>query len=404
MTQFIQLHALVSYPPSNLNRDDLGRPKTAIMGGVNRLRISSQSLKRAWRTSSLFESVISGEKFEAFGQELPMHIGQRSKLFSEKWFKSEMLKANIDEQIAEFWSKDISLAFGQVESDENKLSQLAHVSDLEIQGCYHFVKKLITYLNNKEKLDENDRKVFESLEELQESRSKKKKAEDVKKVNQNIAKILQSEFFGSGKTAVDIALFGRMLASSPTFNVEAAAQVAHAITVHAAKVDDDYFTAVDDLNKHEEDAGAAHIGETSFAAGVFYLYVCIDKTMLCENLQNDTELVNKTLAAFVESMTKVAPTGKQNSFASRAYTSYLLAEKGSQQPRSLSVAFLKPIQSNDVLKDAIDNLTNLYKNFDTVYGDCADARKCYLATTEKTDGSLNEIIGFLTEDDSCTNT
>ncbi|MDP2097841.1 MAG: type I-E CRISPR-associated protein Cas7/Cse4/CasC [Methylobacter sp.] len=186
--------------------------------------------------------------------------------------------------------------------------------------------------------------------------------------------------------------------------MEAAAQVAHAITVHAVKVDDDYFTAVDDLNKHDEDAGAAHIGETGFASGVFYLYVCINKTLLCENLQNDSELVNKTLAAFIESMTKVSPTGKQNSFASRAYTSYLLAEKGTQQPRSLSVAFLKPVQGSDLLNDAIKNLNAQYENFDHVYGKCADDRKSCLVTTEKSEGSLSEIIGFLTAGEPCSNT
>ena len=195
-----------------------------------------------------------------------------------------------------------------------------------------------------------------------------------------------------------------MLASSPAFNVEAAAQVAHAITVHAVKVDDDYFTAVDDLNKHDEDAGAAHIGETSFASGVFYLYVCINKSLLCENLHNDTDLVNKTLAAFVESMTKVSPTGKQNSFASRAYTSYLLAEKGTQQPRSLSVAFLKPVQGNDLLNYSISSLSKQADNFYKVYGACSDDKRSYTVTTEKSEGSLSEIVDFLTAGEPCSNT
>lgn len=404
MTQFIQLHALVSYPPSNLNRDDLGRPKTAIMGGANRLRISSQSLKRAWRTSELFESSISDESIEVFDKSLPKHIGQRSKTFSEKWFKSEMVRNNIDDDLADLWSKDISLAFGQVENDENKLSQLAHLSDVEIQGCYLFVKKLITYLKHNEKLTEGEKEVFIKLEKLQESRSKKKKSDDIKKVNQQIAKELHPEILNSGKTSVDIALFGRMLASSPAYNVEAAAQVAHAVTVHAVKVDDDYFTAVDDLNNHDEDAGAAHIGETGFASGVFYLYVCIDKTQLCKNLQNDTELTNKTLAALVEAMAKVSPTGKQNSFASRAYTSYLLAEIGSQQPRSLSVAFLKPVQGQDLLSDAIESLVAQCDSFDKVYGACAAQRKSFQATPEKTEGSLESIISFLTAGEPCSNT
>ncbi|MCK5872777.1 MAG: type I-E CRISPR-associated protein Cas7/Cse4/CasC, partial [Methylococcales bacterium] len=198
--------------------------------------------------------------------------------------------------------------------------------------------------------------------------------------------------------AVDIALFGRMLASSPAYNVEAAVQVAHAITVHAVQIDNDYFTAVDDLNNGADDSGAAHIGEAGFAAGVFYLYVCIDKTLLTENLQNDSELVNKTLAALVESMTKIAPTGKQNSFASRAHTSYLLAEKGTQQPRSLSVAFLKPIQGQDILKHAVKSLTAQADSFNTIYGECYESKRDYLGTVDETRGSLKNVINFITED------
>ena len=113
-------------------------------------------------------------------------------------------------------------------------------------------------------------------------------------------------------------MFGRMLASSPAFNVEAAVQVAHAITIHKVAVEDDYFSAVDDLNRGEEDVGAAHIGEAGFGAGVFYLYLCINRELLLENLGGDTSLTAKTLEALVHAATKVSPTGKQNSFASRA--------------------------------------------------------------------------------------
>lgn len=115
-------------------------------------------------------------------------------------------------------------------------------------------------------------------------------------------------------TAADIAMFGRMLASSPKHNTEAAVQISHAITVHKVAVEDDYFTAVDDLNKGEDNAGAGHVGEAEFASGLFYNYVCINRTLLEENLGGDKGLVNKALKALVEAAAKVAPTGKQNSF------------------------------------------------------------------------------------------
>ena len=94
----------------------------------------------------------------------------------------------------------------------------------------------------------------------------------------------------SDQTAVDIALFGRMLASSPAFNVEAACQVAHAISVHSVVVEDDYFTAVDDLNDGKIDSGSSHIGESGFAAALFYSYICINKSQLIENLDGNEEI------------------------------------------------------------------------------------------------------------------
>ena len=142
----------------------------------------------------------------------------------------------------------------------------------------------------------------------------------------------------SDYSAADLAMFGRMLASSPKANAEAAVQVAHAISVHEVAVEDDYFTAVDDLNEGAEDAGAAHIGETEFASGLFYLYVCIDQELLRHNLgDNNKDLAGKALRALTEAAAKIAPSGKQNSFASRARASYILAEKGDEQPRSLAV-------------------------------------------------------------------
>ncbi|MGV6859127.1 MAG: type I-E CRISPR-associated protein Cas7/Cse4/CasC, partial [bacterium] len=165
------------------------------------------------------------------------------------------------------------------------------------------------------------------------------------------------------------------------------------ITANQVTIEDDFFTAVDDLNTHEEDAGAGHMGDAGFSAGVFYQYICIDRDRLVENLQGDEDLAESSIAALVEAAAKVAPTGKQNSFASRAYTSYLLAEKGSQQPRSLSVAFLQAVRGGDLLGTAIERLGQQRDNFDKVYGPCADERRELNALTGE--GNLQEIIGFV---------
>jgi len=371
MNRFVQLHLLTSYPPANLNRDDLGRPKTAKMGGVDRLRVSSQSLKRAWRTSEIFNKEVSNnEKLkEGFEKGHPEHIGFQSKIFADKWV-SKFLKAHqVDDEVAVLWSEDFSRAFGQVESDENKLSQLVHISDLEAQGLYYSTLELVDFLNGK-----NENEDFVKVREIQESRKTKKKAEEISKLNDKIAGFLSNVFLSKGKTSVDIAFFGRMLASAPAYNIEAACQVAHAISVHPVVIEDDYFTAVDDLNDGSEDAGAAHIGETGFAAGLFYSYICLNRELLGENLGGDTVLAKRAIRALTEAAVKVAPEGKQNSFGSRAYASYVLAEKGDQQPRSLSVAFLKPITSSDYGADAVEALTRHLTNMDGVYGLCADFR------------------------------
>lgn len=344
MSQFIQLHLLTSYAPSNLNRDDLGRPKTAKMGGFERLRVSSQSLKRNWRVSDLFEKAMAG------------NIGIRTKRFGIEVYEA-LLAEGVKEKSAKDWATSIAAVFGKGKKDSLEIEQLAHISPAEQEGALALAKLLA--------------------------------AEDRAPTDSEL-KLLKSD-----QTAVDIALFGRMLASSPAFNVEAACQVAHAISVHSVVVEDDYFTAVDDLNDGKTDSGSSHIGESGFAAALFYSYICINKSQLIENLDGNEELANNAIKALVEAAVKVSPTGKQNSFASRAYASFVLAEKGTQQPRSLSVAFLKPIVDENQATAAIAALQLQADNFDKVYGACADER--YAINAIQGEGSFDELAQFITQ-------
>lgn len=349
MSRFIQLHLLVSYPPSNLNRDDTGRPKTAVVGDINRLRISSQSLKRAWRTSDEFESAMGD------------HVGVRTKEMGTKIFSS-LLEKGVDDKKAREWTKLIAGQFGKLKSDK----KVENNQDLEVEQLVHFSPE--------------EQIAIEGL--VAEIANTKTAPTDE-----------QLKLLSKPKHAVDIAMFGRMLASSPAFNMEAAVQVAHAITIHKVAVEDDYFTAVDDLNNGEEDAGSAHIGEAGFGAGVFYLYVCINRELLTNNLGGDATLTEQSLKALLNAATKVSPTGKQNSFASRAYAAYVLAEKGNQQPRSLAQAFLKPVTGADMLERAMKELTKRVDNFDKVYGPCADSRQFF--NVETGEGSLEELMTFM---------
>ena len=257
MTQFIQLHFLTSYPPANLNRDDLGNPKTARLGGVERLRVSSQSLKRAWRTSEAFQKEFSGS------------IGTRTRRLGIEVF--EALKAKgVAEKKAKDWAEEIAKEYGALkEKAPLEIQQPVHVAPEERKTLDDLVSKLA------------EEKRGPSKEELD--------------------SLLHDH------TAVDIAMFGRMLASKKEFNGEAAVQVAHAIGVHASAVEDDYFTAVDDLNRNGP--AAAHVSEAGFAAAVFYQYVCIDRDLLKKNLGNDEALTEKAIKALVKTALTVGPTG-----------------------------------------------------------------------------------------------
>ncbi len=344
MTRFIQLHLLISYPPSNLNRDDMGQPKTARMGGVERLRVSSQSLKRAWRTSDLFQQQLAGA------------IGTRTKLLGKEMVYDRLVAKGIVEKKAGEWAKQIAGVYGKLKTEKNKpfeIEQLVHIGPAEMTALEGLVE-LVAKENRAPTDDELGTLLFE-------------------------------------QTAVDIAMFGRMLASKPLLNSEAAVQVAHAISVHACSVDEDYFTAVDDLNK--ADAGAAHIDQAGFASSVFYQYLCIDRELLKKNLGGNEDLTQRAIRVLVEAAVKVGPTGKQNSFASRAYAHYALAEKGNQVPRSLSLAFVKPVNGEDFLQEAIAALERLRDNMDQVYGACADKR--YGLNVLTGEGRLPELLDFV---------
>lgn len=321
MTHFLQLHLLTSYPPACLNRDDLNRPKTAKMGGIDRLRSSSQSLKRSWRTSEQFVAALAG------------HMGTRTKRKGVKIYEA-LCTAGITEKNSKEWAQAIASRFGKLKGKKDDKP----LNDLEIEQLAHFSPD-----------EERD------IDALIVILASNKRAPTEAELN-----LLRKDH-----KAADIALFGRMLADTPSANTEAACQVAHAITVHRAAVEDDFFTAVDDLNTREVDARSAHMGEQGFGAGLFYQYVCIDCDLLSKQL--GISLANKAIQALIEAAATVAPTGKQNSFASRAWAYYVLAEKGTRQPRSLSLAFMKPVPEGDMLNDAIDALETMRNNLDKVY-------------------------------------
>ncbi len=352
MTTFLQLHLLTPYGPSNLNRDDTGRPKGVVFGGVPRLRVSSQSLKRAWRTSSAFAARLDG------------HLADRTQRIGKDVY-DYLIGRGMSEEKALETARELAGVFGKIKKEDDKnptfTEQLAFISPNERKRAFELADKALA----------GD--IAEAI-----------KADDL---------LLKAD------TAADVAMFGRMLADNPKFNREAAVQVAHAITTHRAIAEDDYYTAVDDLKSRDEpdDAGAGFVGVQELGAGVFYLYVCIDLDLLLRNLDGNDTLQKASVAALVEAAATVAPRGKQASFASRARALYVLAEKGTAQPRSLSAAFLKPIRGQDQGAQSIGALEQFRDRLDVAYGPCAE--NSYAVNVENGDGTLQALIEFATAED-----
>ena len=348
MGDFLQFHLLTAYGPSNLNRDDTGRPKSVVFGGAPRLRISSQSLKRAWRTS------------DVFAKRLRDHLASRTQRLGKDVF-AYLREGGMEEAEALKAARQIAGLFGKLKSEKDSeptfIEQLAFVSPEERQKAFGLADRALSGEAPSEPRPED---------------------------------LLQR-----ADTAADIAMFGRMLADNPKFNREAAVQVAHAITTHRAIAEDDYYTAIDDLKSLEEpeDAGAGFIGVQEFGSGIFYLYICVDRGLLSRNLDGDGSIRNASLSALIEAAATISPGGKQNSFASRARAFFVLAEKGAAQPRSLAAAFLKPVRGGDDYGKSSINALEAYKDrLDSAYGDCADER--YTMHVERGEGNLSGLLKF----------
>ena len=351
MSRFVQMHILTAYPPSNPNRDDLGRPKTAIIGGVSRMRISSQSLKRAIRTDDAFRSALTG------------NLGERTQRMGDK-VRSHLLEQGASEDKALEIARNIAVLFGKIkgEKDANPAytEQLSFISPEERAAAFELAERALA---------------GEALPTEKE---------------------LTRQVLRSADGAVDIAMFGRMLADNPDFNRDAAVQVAHAFTTSRVDIEDDYYTAVDDLKTPEEDAGAGFIGEAGFGAGVFYLYICVNRELLLKNLSGDTDLSGRALSALVRAAATASPSGKKNSFANHVRAEYLLLERGDGQPRSLASAFTKPVGSGDQLAESVKALKKQRTAFEKTYGkDWSDDIELHVG--EENSATLDELSTFAAE-------
>jgi CRISPR system Cascade subunit CasC len=347
MSRFIQLHLLTAYPAANLNRDDTGRPKTLTFGGAERLRVSSQSLKRAFRTSSVFT------------EGLPGALGKRSQDFMRA-LVSALEGRGLDavEAVARAEALIEHDKLGKVKKGKGQTEQLVHLGPDELAT----IESLADRLASGTALDEKAMLILKDK-----------------------------------PRAADIAMFGRMLADNSGFNVDAAVQVAHAFTTHRVSVEDDYYTAVDDLKNADpdQDRGAGFIGVQEYGAGLFYLYICINADLLVENLSGDAALCADTVEAMIRAAATVSPTGKQNAFASRAKASYLLIEIGEETPRTLAAAFQHAVGSRrneeDQIEASITRIRDLRAGFAKAYDERFDVTK-EMVVGEDGGFSLSDVI------------
>ena len=169
--------------------------------------------------------------------------------------------------------------------------------------------------------------------------------------------------------AVDVALFGRMLAdASETLRMTAAADVAHPFSVGKAIVEADFYVAIDDRAVTANEAASSFLGDAFFTSGLFYGYACVNMDQLTRNLDGDRELAAQAAAAFVEAIPTVSPAGKRAAFGTHAKAPWMMVERGTGQPTSLAAAFLRPVTSDDHLATATERAKSLAKGFDRAYG------------------------------------
>ena len=317
MSVFVDIHVLQTLPPSNPNRDDTGAPKTAIFGGVRRMRISSQAIKRAMRTD--FEDSVELSLQGIRSKRIPLLI------------KEKILQRKPDCAIDEL-SEMVALIleftyYGHKDSKDKRDQYLKSVS----QNPEHAFEDLdVLWFVSHAEIDKYVDAVIEDMQT-----DDPKKSFKLRKFDKASTKRDHS---------IAVALFGRMVASNTNLQVEAACQVAPAIGVGAMENEYDYYTAVDDHKNASEDSGkgAAMIGMIEFASATMYRYSTINVDMLRENLSDDN-LVGQAIELFVNSYVRSMPQGKITTFGNRSLPEAVLVEVRSDQPINMAAAFEEPI-------------------------------------------------------------
>jgi CRISPR system Cascade subunit CasC len=348
---FVELHILQNFAPANLNRDDTGSPKDCEFGGFRRARISSQCLKRAVRTT--FESRIPREERAVRTKRLAMKAAE---LLAERGHAAEDAHRVVTNALG-----GVGIATDTKTRKTEYLLFLGSEATKQLADLCHNHWDALAAVPSKASEPEGGNRLKQSR------KAAKKEAKDTIKedLQSRIKDVLR------GPRAVDLALFGRMIADLTDMNVDAACQVAHAISTHRISMEFDYYTAVDDLAPQEE-PGADMLGTVEFNSACFYRYANVDLGQLTRNLHNDRELAEQALVAFLQGSVLAVPTGKQTSSAAQNPPSLVTAVVREHGLWSLANAFLRPVRPREEKSLAvlsIEALDRYWGRLVAAYGD-----------------------------------
>jgi CRISPR system Cascade subunit CasC len=373
---FVELHIIQNFAPSNLNRSDTGSPKDCEFGGVRRARISSQCLKRAIRRESdSFSSFIEKHGGGVRTRRLILDIAE--KVSTQKPAPEKTISL-----IAEVFNE------GGIERPKVKKGEEAEKDNT----------KLILFMD-RQAIDAMAQEFRNNWDKLN-GKDKGVRKETITRLSKILAESIKSP---------DIALFGRMIEikgdkpfGESQLGLDAACQVAQAISTHKSSIEFDFYTAVDELLQSGE-TGAGMMGTVEFNSACFYRYANVNLAQLKENLSGNESLALDTLAAFLRASVEAVPTGKQNGMAAQNPPSFIFAVVRKSGLWSLVNAFVKPVRpkgDSDLVEESVERLDEYWGQLTTAYGSGQIKDKCYvhLAGTEleKLNGSrvdnLDELV------------
>jgi len=338
---FVELHMIQNFSPSNLNRDDTNNPKDCEFGGYRRARISSQCIKRAIRISPVFAETTKVK----IGTRTKRLVHQLNKRLVEAGKSEEEALEVLADFVPQYASK-----LDQKDKEGRKTAVLLYVSESE--------------------MDSLAQTLLENWDQLSDEKALKKLVRSIVKAHKGHT------------SAPDIALFGRMLAEKPELGLDAACQMAHAISTHRVTMEMDFYTAVDDLNP-EDTAGAGMMGFVGFDSACFYRYARIDWGQLLKNLNGDAALARRTVEGFLRAAVAAVPSGKQTSFAANNPPSLLLAVvRQDGMGWSLANAFERPVRArrdSGLVAPSVEAMDAYWGRLCQVYGNDTLVCKAALA-------------------------